>query len=342
MMRLPAHRWTATAAFLLSLMLAPLAGLAQTQTTPGTDTGLIEGAVKLTEALTEVQAGAYILRLSNVSARDGSFDVDMWLWFRWQGTEARPHETFELANGVITARTEAEVLDDQGFNYATLRVQATIFHEFDVRRFPLDDHVITIDFEDSSLEDTNLIYVADQGIALDPDVTAAGWAVSLGQPSVVSHPYETNYGFRSSGVERASYSRLTVPIILERTSYGQLFKQFWVSILAVVLALLALLVKSDDLDARFGMAVGAIFAASASAFVISDSLPKTTVVTLAEQINLIAVGIIFLTVFISIWSLRLRYAERPEASERLDRITLVAASLLYIGLNVLVLTVDLS
>ena len=90
------------------------------------------------------------------------------------------------------------------------------------------------------------------------------------------------------------------------------------------------------------MGVGSIFAASANAFVISDTLPQTTAVTLAEQINLIAVGVIFTSVFISIWSLRLRYVGRDDDSLRLDRIAMFTLGALYLTLNVLVMSVDLS
>jgi len=121
-----------------------------------------------------------------------------------------------------------------------------------------------------------------------------------------------------------------------------LSQSFWVSLLAVILGLLAFLVKADDLDARFGMGVGSIFAASANAFVIADTLPQTTIITLAEQVNLIAVGVIFSTVFVSIWSLRLRYAGRDDDSLALDRRALVVMALLYLALNLLVLRYDFS
>lgn len=328
---------------LLSLLMLSAPVRAQ-DAAPATEapTGLVEGAQALVDRQTEVQVGAYVLRLSNVSPRDGSFDVDMWLWFRWLGSDVRPDLSFELASGVIESRTDSQVVVDEGMNYATTRVQGRIFHDFDVRRFPMDDHVISIVIEDSMLEESMLKFVPDEGTALDPQVAVAGWDVGLAAPRVESHTYATDYGLRSSETEQAVYSRLVVPITLDRTSYGTLFKSFWISLLSVLLGLLAFLVKSDDLDARFGMGVGSIFAASANAFVISDTLPQTTIVTLAEQINLIAVGVIFLSVFISIWSLRLRYADREEESLRVDRISMIVLAGIYVVLNVLVLSFDLS
>ncbi|MBC7737055.1 MAG: hypothetical protein H7245_07500 [Candidatus Saccharibacteria bacterium] len=335
-------------ALILFLAMFPVTLFAQTTPDPNPapnpeqGIGLVAEAAGAVTTHTDVQTGAYILRLSNVSPRDGSFDVDMWLWFRWNGADVRPDLTFELANGVITSRSDSQVEDDGGINYATVRVQATIFHDFDVRRYPLDNHVITIALEDAELNNTQLSYTVDQGIALDPAVTVAGWKVALQTPNVEPHVYDTNYGLRSAEAAGGTYSRFSMPISLDRTSYGPLFKAFWISALAVLLGLLAFLIKADDLDARFGMGVGSIFAASANAFVISDALPPTTAVTLAEQINLIAVGVIFTSVFISIWSLRLRYADREADSLSLDRTAMWVLGLLYLALNALVMTVDLS
>lgn len=324
-------------AALCSIMLTLAPAAAQTPAP-----ALIAEAQDRPQSLTEVETGLYILRLNNVSPRDGSMDVDMWLWFRWSGDAVRPHETFELANGVIHERTEAQILNDGGLNYATVRVQATVFHTFDVRRFPLDDHVVPILIEDAEFDASILRYTVDDQIALDPEVTVSGWATRLAPAFVETHVYPTNYGFESGGTAAAEYSRMAVPVALERTSVAPLFKQFWISTLAVILGLLALLVKADDLDARYGLGLGSIFAASANGFVIAENLPDTTFITLAEQINLIAVGTIFLTLFVSVWSLRYRYADREEASLRLDRISLVVITAVYLFMNGAVFVWELS
>lgn len=289
----------------------------------------------------QVDAGAYILRLMNVSPKDGSFEVDMWIWFRWQGGDIDPVNTFELANGIISNREVLPTTLDGEMNYSSARVQATIYQDFDVHRFPMDNHVLQIAIEDSVSIDADMQFRPDTGTSLDPAVSVAGWGVKLLPPTVTPNRYDTDYGMHASGDAASSYSRLVIPVELTRTSYGTLFKSFWISLLSVVLGLLALLVKADDLDARFGMGVGSIFAASANSFVIADSLPPTTSVTLAEQINLIAVAVIFISVFVSIWSLRLRYKGRDDASLALDRNAMFALGLIYIALNVLVLVVDL-
>lgn len=331
-----------------------LPGLALSQTTadptvdPAADTtaaASTAAASPVAEVIpphTDVAVGSYILRMSNVSPQTGSYDVDMWLWFRWQGGDLKPYETFEIVNGVISSRSEAQLEEDDGFHYATVRVQATIFHDFDVRRFPLDNHVLPIVLEDGNAINRDLSFTADEGIALDPSVEVSGWNVAMQTPTIEVHKYATNYGLRNAGADASDYSRLTFFVALERTSWAPLFKSFWISALSVLLGLLAFLIKADDLDARFGMGVGSIFAASANTFVITGSLPPTTAVTLAEQINLIAVAIIFIAVFVSIWSLRLRYKDQEQASLALDRRAMWVLGSVYILLNVLVMSVDLN
>lgn len=324
---------------LAALFLSFSVAQAQTTTADTAESGLVADAKAVVSSHTDVAVGAYILRITNVSPRTGTFDVDMWVWFRWKGADVRPDETFEIVNGVITKRSEPDVEDEDGVNYSTMRVQATIFHNFDVHRFPLDNHVLKIDFEDANLYSSQLTYSVDQGIALDPEVEVSGWKVAM-QPSLVTtHVYNTTYGSRSQGSDASKYSRLLLPISLERTSYEPLFKCFWISGLSVLLSLLALLLKADN---RVSIGVGAIFSASANSFAITNSLPPTTIITLAEQINLISVGIIFLAVFVSILSLGLRHKGRDNVSLALDRGAMWVLGATYIVLNTIALTFDLS
>lgn len=304
---------------------------------PAADSTLIEGASAQVETLTIVQVGLYILRISDFSQRDGRFEVDMWMWFRWQGADVTPHESFEIVNGTIHERSANDVIDDGGYNYAAVRVQATVYHHFDVRNFPFDDHVIDIQFEDSNLENTNLQFVADEGIALDDSVTVEGWRVALLPAHAAPHEYPTTYGYRSLDAATSSYSRFVVPVSLTRVNLTALFKLFWVSYLSVVLGLLAFRVRATDLDARFGLGTGSIFAASANAFVVNEQLPETSSITLAEQVNLLAVGCIFLSVFLSVASLRMCYRDEVARSEKLDHRALYLLATVYALANVFVI-----
>ncbi len=288
----------------------------------------------------EVQIGAYILRLSNVSQKDGSFDVDVWLWFRWTDPALKPYESFEFSNGSISSKSEPVVSRDGDHFYTSVRVQATVLHDFDVRKYPLDSHVLHIYVEDENLDAAHMLYVADASTAIDPELRVPGWTVKLGTAQVDLRSYPTNYGLQSSGETASTYSRATFEIDLLRTDYGPLFKQFWMSALSVLLGLLAFRVRAADLDARFGLGVGSIFAASANAFVIADSLPQSADVTMAEQINFLSIGTIFLCVAISVWSLRICYRGKDDLSERLDRWAMSLIGIAYVVANVMIVALN--
>lgn len=278
-----------------------------------------------------VQAGFYLNRLTDVSHKDGTLRIDAWLWFRWKEKDLQPFSTFELVNGEIEERTPTEVMEDEGYQYSSVRIRAKVYQPFDVERYPFDNHTIGIAIEDSNSEFEVMEYVPDGGSRIDPSVSVDGWNIKLKGVTSGPHSYPTNYGFRSLGSNTSTYSRLLVEIdLLRHESLMTVVKLFWVSYLALILAIGACFVKSSDLDARFGLGLGSIFAASANTIAVSAALPDTPVITLAEQINIVTVMAIFFTIFLSIVSLQLRHAGRDRSSEILDFSGAGAISILYV------------
>jgi len=267
----------------------------------------------------EVAVGLYLNRLVRISHKEGTFDIDAWIWFRWKSGDIDPTKTFEVVNGQIDGVAPTEVLDDGGYKYGSARVQGTIFQNFDVARYPFDNHSLSVVIEDSTNQAPLLRYVADEGSAIDPQADVEGWKVGFQGVVPTEHAYPTTYGFRSLGEDSSKFSRLTFKISLTREhNFLSLLKLFWVSFLALLLAIGACFVRSNDLDARFGLGLGSIFAASANTIAVSENLPDTPILTLAEQVNMLTVIVIFATIFVSIVSLRLRYAGRDGSAERLD------------------------
>lgn len=277
-----------------------------------------------------VAVGFYLNRIAAVSHKEGTFDIDAWFWFRWKTGNIDPTQTFEIVNGNITSKSPTEILDDGVFKYASIRVQATLFQKFDVSRYPLDNHNLSIILEDSTNQSALLLLTPDEGSLIDPQVSLEEWRVSYVGVKSVEHTYPTTYGFRSLGEASSKFSRLIFQVQLTREhGFLSVMKLFWVSFLALLLAIGACFVRSNDLDARFGLGLGAIFAASANTLAVSGNLPDTPSLTLAEQINMLTVLLIFITIFVSIISLRLRYAGRESGAERLDFACAGTLSVLY-------------
>jgi hypothetical protein len=279
----------------------------------------------------EVYTGVYINQIKSIDLKTNTFVVDFWVWFRWKGDDIKPLDTFEVVGGQVDGKTGEIHEVVKGWNYAACRATATMTKFFDIRRFPLDEHVLALAIEDSEMETERLVYHPDvDNSGLSPEVAVPGWKIDSSGAKVVDQQYATNYGNISLDTGNKSiYSRFVFEVSLTRPGAGYFFKLFWSLFLATIIALLALLIDPIDLDPRFGLGVGAIFAAIASAYVISSALPETNQYTLADKMNMLAVAVIFLSIVESVLSLRLWKNGKEALSRTVDRVSFCAMLTLY-------------
>jgi hypothetical protein len=108
---------------------------------------------------------------------------------------------------------------------------------------------------------------------------------------------------------------------------------------AVAVAILAFFIKPTDVDPRFGLGVGALFAAVANSYINSSMLPNTGVMSLADIINIIGTITILLTLIESTISLHLYdRKDKKMLSHRFDRLSFYVLLLGYIIFNVALLS----
>lgn len=277
-----------------------------------------------------VTVGTYIQQIQDLSLRDSKVTVDFYLWARWTGPDLDPLETLEVMNGQILSRTVVERKMIGDVNYAQGRVTVLLNVPWDVRNFPLDTQRFALAIEDSILSTEDLRIVADvDNSAYSPQIIIPGYRIASSLTKTSDYTYKTNYGDTSlpKGNE-SSYSRYEHEIVIARPSVGYFFKLFGAVFISSLVAFLAFLVKPSDLDPRFGLGVGSIFAVVACAFVVSSQLPESSEFTLADYVNLISLGIILLTIVQSSISLMI-HETSPERSRRLDRVSFVVFPLAY-------------
>jgi hypothetical protein len=269
----------------------------------------------------EVYVGIYVNQVTELSLKENRFQADFWLWFRWQNDAIKPYQSFEIANGRISSKTEPSISKVKGANYAVTRVVATMTTFWDVSRYPLDDHDMPIVIEDGNSEEFKLLYVADVvGSNVDPDFRVPGWSVSKSAAHVNTTVKRSNYGDISLPSDNESrYSSFRFVVKLERRGAAYFVKHFSGLFIAVLIAFLAFFIRPTDVDPRFGLGVGALFAAVASEYVVTGALPDSGVLSLADKLHIVAFGFIFLSLVQSACSLQLFHDERMHQSNRIDR-----------------------
>ncbi|MBI3181915.1 MAG: hypothetical protein HYZ28_07200 [Myxococcales bacterium] len=288
----------------------------------------------------EVTVGIYVNQIHEVSLRENYFTADLYLWFRWKDDALKPHETFALQNGRVESQIGpvTKKLPD-GSNYAYVRLVAKVTKFWDITEYPLDDHRLPIAIEEDQSEDHLIRYVADTvNSGSHPTISVPGWNMVKNDTESGVGVYRSNFGDISlpTGNE-SSYTRLTTTLHLSRQGtlyFMKLFFGLWVS---AAIAFLAFFIKPSDVDPRFGLGVGAIFAAIASEYIVTSSLPDTNIITLADKLHIVAFAFIFASIGQSTWSLYLFENEQETRSKWHDRLSRLVFPLTYVVANALVI-----
>lgn len=285
----------------------------------------------------QVTVGTYINKIQDLNFRENKYALDFFIWFRWKAegklADYKPLESFEIINGKIENKTSVVEKKIGDLNYASARVSATIAESWELKAFPFDWHRTGVRIEDSSNTALDLVFVPDKANSqLGDEIDLAGWTASKFDASVTTKTYRTNYGDISLPSEaKSEYSRFIMAWDLDRIGWGAAAKLLSTVFLATAVAFVSFMVKPSDLDARFGMGVGGLFAVAASAFIASGSVPDSGSMTLADQIHMVALGFIFATLLISAYCLRLEVSGKEELAFRIDHWCLGVLPLLFFG-----------
>jgi hypothetical protein len=298
---------------------------------------LISSAAGVQAQPAKVVVGSYVTKVQDISFKDNKYALDFYLWFRWKPEGAladyKPLDSFELVNGKIDSKSSIVEKKIGDLNYASVRVAATISETWDLKAFPFDSHRLRVNLEDSAHVASELVFVPDASNSrLGDELDLAGWTLSNFVGEVTHKVYKSNYGDTSLPSDaRSEYSRYSMSMGMERESFGTAWKLLSTVLAATAVAFVAFMVKPSDLDPRFGLGVGALFAVSASAFIVSSSVPDSGVMTVADEVHMVAIGFIFLSLLQSALALKLEVSGREAQAIRLDHWSLAVFPMLFFG-----------
>jgi hypothetical protein len=180
--------------------------------------------------------------------------------------------------------------------------------------------------------DGTAVFIADTiGSKIDKSIHIEGWEIKNFGIKTVENAYETNYGDPDIPIdEYSSYSRVVIHFTIEREGNGLFFKLFIGLFISVLISLLTFFVNPLDLDPRFGLSVGAIFAAIASQYVITSTLPQNARLTLVDILHDVSFIFIFLCILVSTISLHYMKNGKEKQSKKLDWYSFLILSICYV------------
>ena len=289
-----------------------------------------------------VDIGIFLNSIPSVALKDRKFQADFNVWFRWADDSLNPLESFGVVDGQIDLKEELVKKKIGDANYGLYRVVATIHNNFDLSKYPLDDHLLKIQIEDGRFDNNQMVYRADTTYSGASDrVHVPGWDVGHLNTLVEAASYPTNFGDLSTSNTKASiYSRFTYSVDLHRNGYGNFFKLFSMLFFAGLLSFFAFRVRSDYLDSRLALIVSGIFMAAITANMISSALPETDSLDMAEKLYFATMGFILVTCLASLFTFKAHLSGQEEQARLLSRRLGATLPIAYVLVNILIVVLS--
>lgn len=288
----------------------------------------------------KVDVGIYVNNIPSVNLKEKKFQVDFHIWFRWSGNDIDPLESFEIVNGHIDSKDALLKKKIGNVNYASCKVSATIYRDFDLSRYPLDNHPLKIQIEDSQSSSTDMAYRPDKDNAsVSPKISIPGWSIDKFESYASVTKYLTNYGDLSlSSHHEKNVPRYTFSVNIKRVGYGNFFKMFSVLFLAVILSFSAFAIRSDHLDARFALAVSGVFLAAFTQNMLATNLPDSNSFSMGDQLYNVAIAFILLTFIACILTFGVFMGGDENKANKYSRLFGVLLALAYVLANIYVVS----
>ncbi len=277
-----------------------------------------------TQDATQVSVGIYLERIPSLSMKEMVWTVVFDVWFRWRGPSSSPAENLVVVNGSIESKERQAEHHDGEDHYERYQMEAKITKSFSTKQFPLDEHLLLLALENGESVRQRMVFVPDtENSNTSSRVVVPGYVLSNWSLIEKPHSYKSTRGDpRLISPSKSTFSQIRFGLNLGRSGWGLYLKMFQALYVAVAIAFLSCFIKPTYVDPRFGLGVGALFAAVTNFYLVNSFVPDTGELALADVVNLLGTLTILVTLVESTFSLYLYdICGEQDLSKRLDRMS---------------------
>ncbi|MBK8966502.1 MAG: hypothetical protein R3D58_10670 [Saprospiraceae bacterium] len=284
-----------------------------------------------------VRIGAFVNDVYDINLAEKSFSAQFWVWFNYRDSTLHPLETLEIPNAKEVDYSLEFSEEKNGICWAGKKVTAQIKKDWDIRRFPFDAQRLTIELEESDKDIESMVYVADSlNTRLDEHLIISNWQIERFEITSGGKKYATTYGDPGLA-DSSAYPHASITLFITRKSWGLFFSLFTGMYVAFFISTLVFFIDPIDVDPRFGLSVGGLFAAVGNKYIVDSILPQSTTFTLVDKLHILTYVSMLLCIIFSVISLRIWKNGNPKKSARFDRRMYFTITSVYILINVLLI-----
>ncbi|MBC7387980.1 MAG: hypothetical protein H7329_02100 [Opitutaceae bacterium] len=283
-----------------------------------------------------VRIGSYIISLHDINFHNKEYVIRFWVWMSYSNPK------FDFTKRVEVPQAKEMVVQDimtntdssAGKIYVLMKLKCVMKQSWSVHNFPFDKQKLEINIENSEFDARNLVFVSDEsGSHYDPDLVIDGWDIMDFKTFTKTNKYQTDFGDDSIGKDESFYASYNLKMDIGRSAWGLFFKMFIGMYIAFMISFISFYVDHEEVDPRFALPVGGLFGSIGNKYIIDNVLPENTSFTLVDSLHALTFISIFLTLAVSVYTLRLFDMGEKDKARRIDVMGRNVIIGLYVGLN---------
>lgn len=285
----------------------------------------------------KVTAGVYISNIQKVDLPTNSFDVDFYVWLRWNNPDIDPSEGLEVMNvyqswGLVETPLYDEPQEQSdGSLLWVARFQGSFNSPLSLSDYPFEKQTLRLIIEDGENDVSTVVYQPDADpIELDREITLPGY--NFGQPRIAFGPYTYSslFGELDPAPDAQTYSRMTVEIPLSSPAVSGIVKTVLPIVIVLIAAALALVVPASYVDSKLNLCITALLALVAGHWGVSSGLPQTSYLLMIDLLYILAYAATTAMIAVSVIGAWILQAKGDEPAMAMERRALIIIGGLYL------------
>lgn len=289
-----------------------------------------------------VKVGAYVISVHDINFHEKEYTVRFWLWFLHDNSDFDFSKQLDIPNAKSIEFEEPITDSLEGKAWVIMKMKCVMKQNWNVADFPFDRQSLKVQIENTLFDNKNLVFVPDTlGSRFDDEEAIDGWLISDFRVVETRNDYHTGFGDPRPGRAFSEFSQFVIEMDLERDAWGLFMKIFIGMYIAFLISIISFTPHPSELEPRFGLPVGGLFAAVGNKYIIDSLLPESSSFTLVDTLHTITFLGIFVTLVTSAVALHLHDNQKTALALRINRTCSISVVALYIVLNIFFITIAL-
>ncbi len=281
-----------------------------------------------------VKVGTYVISVHDINFHDKEYTMRFWIWFLYDNPELDFPREIDITNAKTMEVQQVLKYPMGGKYWLMMKMKCVMKQNWQVKDFPFDSQHLEMHMEHSIYSRNSLVFLPDTaGSTYDADYTLDGWTIKDFKVDHHTNDYMTAFGDPAIQKQFSEYDSFDLSMDIDREAVGLFLKIFLGMYIAFFIATIGFAPHPQELEPRFGLPVGGLFAAVGNKYIIDSLLPESSGFTLVDTLHTITFVGIFASVVVS--AIALRYVDngQREKAELVNRYGARWVVLTYVALN---------